>query len=104
MDQKCPYCHGAGGCEAFINRGPDISTHSQQWVECSTCSGFGTVNEKRAKLVEQGRVWRNERVARRETLLELSKRIGMGPAEISAIEHGRGQQFQFDAFRKLIGQ
>lgn len=102
-DQTCPYCNGAGGFEAFVNRGPDIRTHSHEWMRCETCVGTGKINEGRAELIALGKTWRDARVARGETLMEMSKRIGVGPAEISQREHGRGQRFQFDAFAKLIG-
>lgn len=99
---QCPYCGGNGGSEAFINRGPDIRTHSFEWVECRLCGGSGAITDERHEFFVRGKAWRDARVARGESLLELSRRIGVGPAEISDREHGRGQKFQFDAFEKLL--
>ena len=102
MAVRCPHCNGDGGGPAFINRGLDISTHSVDYVRCRTCEGDGVVSDERAGFIAEGRVWRDARVARQETLLEMSRRIGIGPAEISATEHGRGPALAFEHFRKLI--
>lgn len=86
---RCPHCDGRKGSHCFINRGPDIKTHSVEWRDCLTCNGSGQVDRRRAALIEQGKEMRDARVGRRESLLEASKRMGIGPAELSAIEHGR---------------
>lgn len=85
----CPHCEGQKGAHCFINRGPDIRKHSVEWRDCLTCGGTGVIDRQRAALIEQGREMREARVARRESLLEASQRLGLSPAELSAIEHGR---------------
>lgn len=96
---RCPHCDGNGGHNAFINRGLDISTHSLEWVRCRTCDGEGKVSGDRAALIARGRALRDERVARQETILEASRRLGMGPAELSAIETGRAPATAYEQFR-----
>jgi hypothetical protein len=86
---RCPHCNGQGGAKCFINRGQDIRTHSLEWRECRTCEGTGRVDRRRAALIEQGKAMRDARVAKQESLLEASRRLGIGPAELSAIELGR---------------
>lgn len=87
--QKCPHCNGEGGQDCFIDRGIDISTHSLEWRECRTCDGTGTISSQRSALIDEGREMRAARVARFETLLEASRRMGISPSELSAIECGR---------------
>lgn len=87
--QTCPRCDGKRGAHCFINRGEDIRTHSVEWRDCSTCGGTGTIDRRRAALIEQGQEMRNARVARRESLMEASRRMGISPSELSAIERGR---------------
>ena len=99
---KCPHCKCDGRGEAFINRGPDISTLTKEWVRCRTCNGDGVVSDERASFIAEGKAWRDARVARQETLLEMSRRLGIGPAEISAIECGRGPSLAFEDFRKRL--
>ena len=99
---RCPRCSGDGGGMAHINRGLDISTHSFEWVECRTCEGLGAIDRERAAMIEEGQKWRNARVARGETLLEMSRRFGMSPADISAIEVGRAPSAAYDDFRTRL--
>jgi DnaJ-class molecular chaperone len=87
--ERCPHCNGEGGGNAFINRGPDISTHSVEWVRCRTCEGAGVISGERAVLVAQGKAMRDARVARQETLLEAARKMGITPSRLSAIERGR---------------
>lgn len=87
--ERCPHCGGDGGNNAFINRGIDISTHSFEWVRCFTCDGSGKINAERADFIARGKVLRDARVLRQESLLEASRMMGINPAELSAIELGR---------------
>lgn len=87
--QTCPRCDGKRGADCFINRGPDVRTHSLEWRSCPTCGGTGKIDRRRAALILQGKEMRDARVARRETLREAALRLGMNPAELAAIEHGR---------------
>lgn len=96
---ECPRCNGDGGHDAFINRGLDISTHSVEWVCCLTCLGEGTITEARAAMIEKGKALRAARVARQETLLEASRKLGIGPAELNAIEMGRAPSAAYEIFQ-----
>lgn len=98
---RCPHCNGDGGGEAFINRGPDISKHTLEWVRCMTCSGDGVISDERAGLIDLGRRMREARVERGETLLEASRRLGTDPAKLSKLEHGRGHPLTYERFAKL---
>lgn len=89
MAVTCPNCDGEGGGQAFVNRGEDITKHSVEWITCRTCNGDGKVTDERAECIAAGKRMRDARVARQESLLAASKRMGIGPAELSDIEHGR---------------
>ena len=85
----CPHCAGEGGGEAFVNRGPDIRTHSIEWVECATCRGSGKVSVEKMQAIEIGKKLRDARIERGQSLLDAAREMGLGPAELSAREHGR---------------
>ena len=87
---------------AHINRGMDTSTHSVEGVRCSICKGDGRISAAPAALMAQGKNWRDARVARGETLLEMSRRLGMSPADLSAIEVGRAEPAAYDDLRKRL--
>lgn len=99
---QCPHCKGKGGADAFVNRGPDIRTHSVKWIECLTCGGAGTVSGEVADRVARGEALRKARVARGESLLEASQRLGISPAALSAVEHGRGTAEAEAALSKIL--
>lgn len=75
---------------AHINRGPDISTHSIDLVKCSTCHGVGAVSDEMLRRIALGKARRDKRVAEKKSLNEAARELGIGPAELSAIEQGRG--------------
>jgi hypothetical protein len=85
----CPVCHGAKRSLCFVNRGEDISTHTQEMLDCLFCRGWGTVSKPELKRWQQGRTLRDARVARGESLMQCAKRFGMSSAELSAVENGR---------------
>ena len=98
----CPHCNGDGGHDCHINRGFDSSTHTFEWRRCETCEGDGVVSDERAKLIAEGKAWRDARVARMETLLEASRKLGIGPAELSALELGRATPLAYEDLRKRM--
>lgn len=89
MTVTCPNCAGEGGGQAFVNRGEDISKHSVEWITCRTCNGDGKITDERAECIAAGKRMRDVRVAKQETLLVASRRMGISPAELSDVEHGR---------------
>jgi DnaJ-class molecular chaperone len=86
---QCPHCSGEGGGMAHINRGPDSSTHSIEWVDCISCKGSGEITQEHAARIVAGRKMRDARVAQRKSLMEAAAERDMSPAELSAIEMGR---------------
>jgi hypothetical protein len=102
MQMQCPHCSGKGGVDAFVNRGPDISTHSVEWLRCLTCNGDGSVSGATAGRIARGEDMRKARLARGETILEASRRLGIGPAALSAAEHGRASPEAEAALSKMV--
>lgn len=86
----CPNCDGRGQNFAFINGGPDLSKHRQEWISCQTCNGSGAVDDEIARRIVIGGEMRQRRVDSGKSLLEASREMGTGPAELSRIERGLG--------------
>ncbi len=84
----CPDCKGAKDVFAFVNTGPDASKHRSGMMPCRRCSGRGAVPFQMAEWMRQGRLMRDARVARRESLREAAQRLGMGSAVLSRLEQG----------------
>lgn len=87
--KPCPHCTD-GKVTAFVNRGPDISTHSVEAFQCATCGGTSEIDEELSGWIAKGKAARDARVARRESLLEAATRMGISPGELSQIERGHG--------------
>lgn len=83
----CPICEGSGKNLAFVNRGPDISTHSLDEIPCTLCRGAGSLSNEQMRRREIGKAMRNERVAKQKSLLEAACELGCTPAELSRWEN-----------------
>ena len=86
---SCPNCTD-GKVTAFVNRGPDIDTHSIETFPCATCGGTAKIDDELAGWIIKGKAARDARVVRRESLLEAANRMGITPGELSQIERGHG--------------
>lgn len=86
---QCPDCKGKGACFAHVNTGPDSSGHYWGDVKCLRCDGSGEVPAAMLEQMRKGRLLRDARVARDESLYECAKRVNISSAKLSAIEHGR---------------
>jgi hypothetical protein len=87
----CPSCNGAKRLFAFWDgRDKDgKATSGSGMVNCFTCDGAGEITEEHARRIAAGRARMEARIARRVTLKEEADRLGITPAELSAIESGR---------------
>lgn len=83
---ECPSCSGEGSNMAFVNRGPDIRTHSVERVKCSVCGGTGKISAEQASRMELGRFDRNKRVAEGKSLREAAAERGCTAAQLSKWE------------------
>lgn len=85
----CHRCHGAGFVgPVHCNRGDE----PHEWIDrmqCDVCGGGGELTPDQVMARTAGAAMRRARVDRGESLLEASKRLGMSPAQLSAIESGR---------------
>lgn len=89
IDLGCPTCEGAGRLSAFLNRGEDVSKHTQGMVKCPTCTGTGRVDSGFPLRIATGVAHRNQRLAREENLFTCAQRLGISSAQLSAFENGR---------------
>lgn len=88
----CPSCGGKKQVFAFQNTGEDYRQHRQGYIDCITCDGSGELTAEHAQRIEEGRKLRKARIARGETLMDASLRLGLTPARLSAIECGREEK------------
>ena len=89
VGHTCTSCNGTGRTgPVHINRGD--APH--EWVDsmpCPYCEG-GVVSEDRWQAMQLGAALRRERVARNESMLTQSKRLGLSPSELSKLQRGVG--------------
>jgi hypothetical protein len=67
--------------------GPDFNGVAE--LDCLRCKGAGEVDEDMERWMKIGGVHRTWRVAQWESLADCSKRLGIGAADLSAMEQGR---------------
>lgn len=82
---QCPQCKGERGFDALVNRGGDCT---MERVPCSTCGGEGDMDPGYPARLAAGQVLRDDRLARRESLGEAARRMGVTIMELSDREHG----------------
>jgi DNA-binding XRE family transcriptional regulator len=89
----CPDCKGRGEVFAFINRGEDYRKHTQEYIRCDTCNGWGRILFTKWVRLRHwrrlGRKVRDIRISYYFTFSKASELLGIKPHELSAIEHGR---------------
>lgn len=89
-DFPCPRCHGKGWSgPVHINRG-DKPHEWRERIDCDFCSATGKIDQSKREAFELGKRLREKRIAREESLMEASKRLGLKPSELSGLETGRG--------------
>lgn len=83
----CPDCRGKGTCAAFVDRAE--SGHFDPALRCIRCKGARTIPREESEWIVRGRACAARRRRRGESLMQMSRRLGMPAAELSAMEHGR---------------
>jgi hypothetical protein len=82
----CPDCKGKKTIFALVD-GPKYSGPAT--LACLRCKGTGEINEDIERWIKIGGAHRTWRVAQWESLMDCATRLGMTPAELSAMENGR---------------
>lgn len=90
----CPDCRGRGTVAAFVDS--EDAGHFDPALRCLRCKGAGTITQQEVDWITRGRVCMDRRRSRSESLMDLSKRIGLGPAQVSAMEHGKADPAQLE--------
>ena len=86
----CPECDGKPlPPRVFFASGPEGCRAGVDESPCDFCEGTGKAPYAKARDRTIGRQKREERIARREGLMEAATRMGVSPAELSAMEYGR---------------
>lgn len=94
----CPDCKGRGSIELHVvgrkSDGSGISEHRVQG--CALCAGFGSIHPDLVAKIEKvlvdriaGREMAEDRKARKMSLREEAKRLGITPQELNNKEWGR---------------
>ena len=83
----CPDCRGKGTIGAFVDTADD--GWYDPTLQCSRCKGIGAVDPQQEEWMRVGGTHRTWRVAQHESIMECARRIGVTPAELSSMEHGR---------------
>ena len=85
---QCPRCEGKGWIgPVHINRG-DKPHEWRERIDCDFCQATGQATDDQMQAAELGKKFRERRVAREESLMEASKRLGMRPSQLSRLERG----------------
>ena len=87
MDVECFDCHGKGTRAAFVDA--EMGGWFDPAIKCSMCGGTGKITGQKSEWHQIGRRFYEARVARAESVRECANRLGIRPAELSAMEHGR---------------
>lgn len=83
-EYQCPRCQGEGEYVLLIH-----GTERRAQV-CGHCNGVGVVTAEQWERWEQGRALRRARVARKVSLAEEAKALGISAVELSNSEWGKG--------------
>lgn len=87
---KCARCKGTGdGGPAFVHYADGVCRHEEK-TRCSDCRGTGEVSDEYPRRLQAGEQFRTRRQWLDLSLREAARRVGATPAEVSAVEHGRG--------------
>lgn len=84
---ECPVCDGKGTHGLFAD-GPKGGRYVEA-APCTFCAGKGRVEPHRIEWRRIGRDHYRARVKRAESVRDCATRLGVTPAELSAMEHGR---------------
>jgi len=88
----CAFCHGEGEERLLICGIEDGRGYSRWEVHlCMACGGLGVIARDQWEREERGRLMRGDRQARKKSLFEEAKRLGISVQELSRLEWGRGE-------------
>jgi hypothetical protein len=86
---ECPDCKGSGKAGlVHINRG-DKPHEWRDDLACFRCHGKRVVPDEMADWMRRGKVARQDRLAKMQSLLERANDLNISPADVSAMELGR---------------
>jgi hypothetical protein len=80
---------------AFVER--VSGGHFDPALRCNLCLGDGRISVTKADWVARGKVHYKARVARGESFRDCARRLGLGSAELSGMEHGRTDPSRLEA-------
>ena len=96
----CPACTGRKGSVALVmlaGKGCE-----ERWMACFLCKGEGVVTPEKLSWVQRGHAMTEARQARDMSLFEEAKRLGISRVELSQMEHGQIEPFDYDELRAFL--
>lgn len=84
---NCSTCGGAGKLSGLIK--PTKGACYLGSLPCPSCKGTGEIGEAQAQQMADGERRRRDRIHRGVSLKEEALRLGISPAALSDLEHGR---------------
>lgn len=83
-DSACPRCHGGGWVPTIVEVG-----RPSRVANCVLCDGTGAVSGEKTAWISDGTRCRQGRKARRMSLLDAGRALGVSPIDLSRMESGR---------------
>ena len=84
---RCSTCGGEGTLSGLIK--PTRGACYLGTLPCPACEGTGAMGEVQARQMAEGQRRRRDRISRGVSLKEEALRLGISPAALSDLEHGR---------------
>ncbi len=96
----CPDCHGRGTIEGLAN----VQGKGCEWrtMTCFRCKGEKVISETMITWMQRGEAMSEDRKSRGLSLREEAKRLGIHVVELSHMEHGKKQPFDYDLIKKDV--
>lgn len=74
---------------AFINRGEDYRTHTQEWITCTDCNGSGEIPDIWEEWGKIGEKLRKKRFSLDFSMHKLAQLLGCSSVDVSKAELGK---------------
>ena len=85
---RCPGCRGSGRLRALLDFA-DRSKSGPAEIDCNRCGGTGAIDLQEEEWMRAGGTHRTWRVCQHESQRDCAARLGIGVADLIAMESGK---------------